>query len=82
MEAAGLINEDGAVRKASRTHAIDIIGIIQEPTGEVLEDEEGADYPEMAPVGGFHANYRGDELPEALAQFEIPAPDNPVRVWA
>ena len=80
LDAAGFATEFGTV--LPRSHSLDVIGAIRLPTGEVLTDEDGFEYPEMEPVPGYHANYRGDELPEALAQFEIPAPDNPIRVWA
>ncbi|KXJ45902.1 hypothetical protein [Marinobacter sp. Hex_13] len=79
---AELTYSDGSPTIAGVGWAMDIIGAIHAPTGEIAEDEGGHQYPIMQPVPGYHANYRGDELPEALAQFEIPAPDNPVRVWA
>ena len=35
---------------------IDTIGIIYEPTGTILTDADGNEYPEMAPVAGWHIN--------------------------
>lgn len=57
---------------------IDIVGIIHKPTGEMLTGEEG-DYPEMAPIPGFHVNVRG-AVPEALEPF-ITYPVTPSRVF-
>ncbi len=80
LDAGGFIEEWGLELPVGT--ALDIIGVIRAATGNTLTDEDGFEYPEMEPVPGYHANYRGDELPEALAELEIPAPDNPVRVWA
>jgi hypothetical protein len=61
---------------------IDTIGIIYKPTGEMLQGEDG-EYPEMAPIEGWHVNVRlvGDENAEALEPFEV-SPETPVRVWS
>jgi hypothetical protein len=60
--------------------AIDLIGTIYEPTGLIIEDDEG-DYPEMAPIDGYHANVRLlDEEPE-LQPYRV-FPTTPNRVWA
>lgn len=80
LEAGGFVTEFGLVLPGR--DSLDVIGTIRQPTGNVLTDEEGIEYPELETIPGYHANYRGEELPEALAQFEIPAPNNPVRVWA
>lgn len=80
LDAAGLIVE-GVVVRASQVHALDIVGVVYEPTGNTLTDDEGTEFPEMAPVAGFHANYRGEDLPEALVPLAIPAPSSPARVW-
>ena len=56
--------------------ALDIIGVIYKPTGNMLTDEEG---PEMAAIDGYHANLiaeAGLDLPT------IEAPATPYRVWA
>jgi hypothetical protein len=60
-------------------HSVDIIGIIYKPTGKLLTSEEG-DYPEMAPVPGWHANVRGPEA-ATLAEYHINV-NTPVRGWA
>lgn len=59
----------------------DIIGVIFKPTGNTLTDDEGVEYPEMAPLEGFHANVRAEAPVEALEAYRV-YPENPVRVWA
>jgi hypothetical protein len=70
------------------THSLDVIGVIHVETGNMLTGE-GADgetfeYPEMAPIEGWHANLllHGEELPAALEPFVIVAPSTPVRKFA
>jgi hypothetical protein len=60
---------------------IDTIGLIYKPTGEMLLGEDG-EYPEMAPIEGWHVNVRlvDGEDAEALEPFEV-SPETPVRVW-
>lgn len=60
--------------------AVDVIGTIYEPTGNMITNEYG-DVPEMTPVSGWHANVRHvNEAPE-LASYQV-FPATPVRVWA
>lgn len=59
---------------------IDIIGPIYKATGAMLTDEEGMEYPEMADIGGWHVNMRG-ELPEAIAPYKITVTGTPYRIW-
>jgi hypothetical protein len=59
---------------------IDIIGPIYKATGTMLTDEEGFEYPEMADVGGWHVNMRG-ELPESIAPYKIVVSGIPYRIW-
>jgi hypothetical protein len=67
-------------------YAIDLVDTIYEPTGNMLTDDEGIEYPEMTPIDGFHVNIRlvGDavrETVEALdAQYGV-TPNSPSRVW-
>ena len=70
----------------SHDYAIDVVGVIQEPTGNTLTDEEGNEYPETAPVSGWHVNIRlvGDamrETVEALNETHGITPNSPSRVW-
>ena len=60
--------------------AVDIIGTIYKPTGEMIQTDEG-EVPEMAPLDGWHANVRHtDEAPE-LEAFRV-FPQTPSRMWA
>jgi hypothetical protein len=59
---------------------IDIIGPIYKATGTMLTDKEGVEYPEMADIGGWHVNMRG-ELPEAIAPYKITVSGTPYRIW-
>ena len=34
----------------------EVIGTIYKPTGNMLTDSEGNEYPEMKPIEGFHVN--------------------------
>ena len=61
------------------THAIDVIGVIYKPTGEMLLGEDG-EYPAMAAQEGWHVNVRGPETAE-LEPYVVDV-KTPVRVWA
>lgn len=60
--------------------ALDIIGTIYKPTGVMLTDDEGFDYPEMQALDGFHANLKADAGITGLPTIEAPA--TPYRKWA
>lgn len=60
--------------------AVDVVGVIHKPTGAMLQDADGNEYPEMAPVDGWHVNL-SDSVPELVA-FEVEAPATPARVFA
>jgi len=60
--------------------AIDLIGTIYKPTGKMLQNEEG-EFPEMAPVLGYHANVRVVDAAPELEAYQV-FPENPVRGWA
>ena len=67
-------------------YAIDVVGVIHEPTGNMLTDAEGNEYPETAPVDGWHVNVRlvGDamrEVVEALDALYGVVPNSPSRVF-
>jgi hypothetical protein len=61
------------------THSIDVIGVIYEPTGEMIDTPDGPSSV-MAAILGWHVNVRGPES-ESLAQYNIEV-TTPVRVWA
>ncbi|AQS50711.1 hypothetical protein PAEH1_02575 [Paenalcaligenes hominis] len=63
--------------------AIDYVGIVDRPTGRMLLDNEGEEYPEMEPVEGYHVNLRADLNAEQEALLPIiEAPNNPQRIFA
>lgn len=70
---------DGVVPAYAGRAAVDVVGVIQRPTGEVLQTEDG-EIPVLAPLPGWHINL-SDSVPE-LAQFEIEAPATPAHVFA
>ena len=68
-------------------YAIDVVGVIQKPTGNMLTDAEGNEYPEMAPVPGWHINIRlmGDAVRDTVEALDATygvTPATPERVWA
>lgn len=74
-------DEEGNVTNVQgQGQMIDIIGQIYKTTGTMLTDQDGIQYPEMADVGGWHVNIRG-ELPETIAPYEITVTGTPYRIW-
>ena len=70
----------------SHDYAISVVGTLHEPTGTMLTDEEGNEYPEMQAMAGWHINIRlvGDavrETVEALDASHGVNPEQPMRVW-
>ena len=79
---------EGEPYLVTHTHdyAIDLVGVIYEPTGNMLTDDEGNEYPETAPVDGWHVNIRlvGDarrEDVEAIDAVYGLIPNSPSRVF-
>ena len=68
-------------------YAIDIVGVIYKPTGNMLTDDEGNEYPEIAPLDGYHLNIRllNDTMREAAeavnADYGVVV-NSPSRTWA
>jgi len=77
---------DAYLVTGSADHAFDIVGLIHKATGNMLTDDEGFEYPEMAPVPGWHINLRirGDYMraeAEAIdAEYGV-EPTTPHRTW-
>lgn len=63
--------------------AIDIVGIIHKPSGNLIQSEEGM-IPEILPLEGWHVNVRvtPEEDIGKLEAYRIPEPKAPSRVWA
>ena len=66
--------------KVPKYAAIDVIGTIYKPTGEMITTDEG-EMPEMAPVDGWHVNVRHKAEAPDLAAYRV-FPQTPVRGWA
>ena len=70
----------------SHNHSFDIVGLIYEPSGNMLTDAEGNEYPEMAPIDGWHVNLRirGDYLRDEAEAIDTDfgvEPATPHRTW-
>lgn len=74
---AQYLNEDGNWITGSHDHALDVVGTIYKPTGEMGQSEFGP-YPLFEPIPGFHVNYIGSEDFSAYEVF----PSTPSRVFA
>jgi hypothetical protein len=66
--------------KVPKYAAVDVIGTIYKPTGNVLKTPEGP-VDEMAPLEGWHANVRHTAEAPELDPYRV-TPQNPVRGWA
>lgn len=64
---------------AEEGYSIDEIGLIYNPTGNTINEEDYS-YPEMAPADGWHVNVRGPEN-TTLDSYNT-NPKTPRRVWA
>lgn len=87
LEAAGVVTqgEGGYHVTDAHRYALDVIGAVYKPTGEVIE-EDGVAAPVMKAVPGFHANLRVIDASsfdaDKIAKIVIDPPNNPVRAWA
>lgn len=75
------VTQDDVVEIVKRPKylAVDVIGTIYKPTGNMLTTDEG-DVPEMAPLDGWHANVRETEEKPELDAWRV-TPAAPVRMW-
>ena len=65
-------NEDNSVVLVSTGLAsIDFVGTIHRPTGKMLEDIDGNEYPELAQLEGYHVNLRLASLPVTQSVDEV-----------
>ena len=67
-------------------YAMDVVGVIQKPTGNILTDADGNEYPEMAPIPGWHLNIRllNDNMRAEIEALDVAHgvnPATPERVW-
>jgi hypothetical protein len=80
MLEAGLLQQVKDQIVQGQGQMIDIIGPIHKATGVMLTGEDGFEYPEMADIGGWHVNMRG-ELPETLVPYKTIVKGTPYRIW-
>ena len=73
-------NEEGELVLNTPDYAIDIVGTIYEPTGVILTDAEGLDYPEMQALTGWHLNIRTYNDMSAYEEYFV-SPTTPSRKW-
>ena len=79
-EADSVLFEGEGDDRRAKYAAIDVIGTIYKPTGEMITTDEG-EVPEMAPVEGWHVNVRHTAKAPNLTAYQI-FPKSPVRGWA
>lgn len=61
------------------SYLTDVIGLIYKPTGKKLTSD-GIEFDEMADVGGWHVNFRG-QLPAEIEKYKITLTGIPFRIW-
>jgi len=77
-------NNEPELTRFTNDYALDVVGEIYKPTGNMQEGEDGLFFPEQAPIPGWHVNARilsGDPLPESFAEYEV-FPSTPSRDFA
>jgi len=88
FEGEDVVLRSAAIDAFTSTHSLDIIGTINQPTGETITvagpEDISSEVPEYAPIDGWHANLmlHGEELPSELEPFVIEEPSAPVRRFA
>ena len=79
-------NEEGEFVSNTADYAIDVVGVLHEPTGVTLINDEGMEYPDMTTLDGWHVNIRlsSDTVRDAVEALDVShgvTPDSPKRVW-
>ena len=79
-------DEEGEFVDNTTDYAIDVVGLLQEPTGVTLTNDDGMEYPEMAALDGWHVNIRllNDVVRDSVEALDVShgvTPDAPKRVW-
>ena len=78
-------DEEGEFVSSTSDYSIDVVGVLQEPTGNTLTSD-GMEYPEMVAMTGWHVNIRltGDFLRDETEALDVShgvTPSAPKRVW-
>lgn len=79
-------NEDNEFVPNTSDYAIDVVGVLHEPTGSILTTSEGLEYYNMQAIPGWHVNIRllNDtvrETVESLNTLHGVSPESPKRIW-
>ena len=77
---------DSYLLQNTSDYTIDVVGVLHEPTGNTLTNDEGIEYPEMQAMTGWHVNIRllNDtvrETVESLNTLHGVSPESPKRIW-
>lgn len=78
LTAAAEFIVDGELPAYIGSAAVDVVGVIQKPTGETVDTDDGP-MPAFAPVDGWHVNTTAP-IPEWDEYTAVPT--NPTRVFA
>lgn len=77
---------DPVLMQYTSDYAMDVVGVIEKPTGVILTDADGNEYPEVATIPCWHLNIRllndnkRTEV-EALDVIYGVTPKTPERIW-
>ena len=79
-------DEEGEFVGNTTDYAIDLVGVLQEPTGATLTDDDGMGYPEMVAITGWHVNIRllndtKRTIVESIDESHGITPTSPSRLW-
>jgi hypothetical protein len=79
-------DDEGEFVSNTADYAIDVVGVLHEPTGVTITNDEGMEYPEMEALDGWHVNIRlsSDTMRDAVEALDVShgvTPDAPLRVW-
>ena len=79
-------DDEGEFVGNTTDYAIDVVGVLQEPTGATLTDDDGMGYPEMVAVTGWHVNIRllnntKRTIVESIDESHWVTPTSPSRPW-
>ena len=85
-ETSDQVEGDPYLVMATPDYAIDILGVISAPTGVTITDADGFQYPETAPIPGWHINIRlaGDARRTDIEAINVAygvVVSSPARVW-
>ena len=82
-------DEEGVpeLKQYTNDYWLDVVGTIYDPTGITITSPDGMEYPEIAPVPGWHINIRliGDNYRQIVEALDVTYGSNPVtprRVFA